>query len=238
MAGKSIRGGPVKSLAALRKSVKRSTSGGAIQRVPKETPLTVRFLEEPDRWYEFFEHWDEGNKRGFICTGDDCKGCADDLRVSKRLLANVVDMDEGRVKALALPTSLANILLKKLDKFKTLLDRDYELAREGEGKGTEYDATPEAPTKFNARAYEPLDLEEVLQNEIDPDGEEDDDADDEFLPPKKRGPNSTRPVTSRSKYRDEDDEDEPPRRTIKRSLPVKKAAKTLAKPSGKGLRRN
>lgn len=228
-----IRGGQVKSINSLKKSIKRGSSTGAIKRIPKEAPLTVRFLEEPDRWFEFFEHYDPEKKKGGVCVGDGCLYCADDVRANKRLLANAVDMDESRVIALAMPTSLVNILLKKYDKYGgTLLDRDYELAREGEGMDTEYDATPEAQSRFNYDAYEVLDLGAILEAEVDQD-DDDDDEDEKFLPPAKRttarrGGSARRVATSDS------DEDDVPRAT-KRMMPIKKVApKTLKK----GLRRS
>lgn len=223
-----IRGGQVSSLGALRKSVKRSTSGGAIQRIPKAAPLTVRFMDEPDRWFEFFEHYDPAAKKGSICVGDGCPACEDEIRVSKRFLANAVDQDRSVVIALAMPTSLVNTLLKKYDKFGTLLDRDYELAREGDGMDTEYDATPEGKTKFSPERYEPLDLGAILESEAagsDDEEEEDDDADDEFLKPPKKAAKKVAPRRAPHSSDDDEDEDEAPtRRRLAKKLPAKKIA--------------
>jgi hypothetical protein len=248
-----IRGGQVKSIRALKKSIKRSTSNGAIARVPKDAPLTVRFLEEPDRWFEFFTHYDQQAKKSFICVDGQCPGCDDDIRASKRLLTNAVNVDESKVVALELPISVVNILLKRYDKYGTVMDRDYELSRDGEGKETEYDCVAEGRSEFNFDAYELLDLGQILEDQIAADGSdtEDDEEEEEFLPPRKKvaPPKKMggvrRPVRSRD---EDDDEDEPPfkpNKTLsktgsaaKKSLPVKRVlpAKKTA-PATKGLRR-
>lgn len=227
-----IRGGQVKSLAALKKSIKKSSGGGMITRIPKDAPLTARFLEEPDRWFEYYEHFDTSANKGFICVADDCKGCADDMRTSKRLLANAVDTDKSIVVALAMPTSLVNILLKRYDRNGTLLDREWELSRSGAGLETEYDATSDGRTKFNFSVYEPLDLNEILASQVEGESEEDDTADDdtddedppweEKKPPsgtKRRIPGAQR-INQDPWAEDEDAEDTTPsRRVLKRAAP-------------------
>lgn len=201
----AVKGGEVGSVKALKKSLKKSSSGGSqfLKRVP-EDGITVRFLTEPDKWVEYFEHYDEDrDPRSYPCS-DDCEGCEQNLRKSKRYLCNALDLDDGkRVVPLVLPTSLANMLMKRYDRFNTLMDRDYELSKEGSGLDTEYSEAYEAPSRRNIAKFDLLDLWAILEQQLDPDAEDDDEDDDEG------------------------DDEEEPRRVVRR--PVKRAAKKPAR---------
>lgn len=149
---------------ALRQSLKKGGSGAAfIKQVPANDAMLVRFLTEPEEWFGYNEHYDQTRRAYYPCVADDCPGCAQDERKSFRYLANAVDLDEDRVIPLKLPKTLATRLTLKYDKYDTLMDRDYELTRSGEGLDTDYDADAEAPMKRNMKKYEPLDLGEILQ---------------------------------------------------------------------------
>lgn len=239
-----IRGGQVRSIQALKKSVKKSSGGGMITRIPKDAPLTIRILQEPDRWFEYFEHFDTSTNKGYICIDGECPGCADDVRQTKRFLVNAVDVDKSTVVAVQLPTSLVTILLKRYDRNGTLLDRNWELSRSGAGLDTEYDAESDGKSKFNFDLYEPLDLGEVLQGQIANDGGEDED-DDDTPPWEKDEPTKGKPPRtmklSRSKRKpepeDEDDEDdEPLDTTSSRSIgrAIKRSTRTLSRSSREG----
>ncbi len=173
MAG-SIRGGKVKSIGSLKASLRKGGGNQYFTRV-SEDGLTVRFLTEPDEWVEFFEHYDDVRKF-YPCT-DDCEGCRDGSKPSKRYLTNAVDTTEGKVVPLLLAKSAASQVIKKFDRFNTILDRDYIIVREGTGFDTEYDVTPEAPSKMNLSRFELLDLWELLESQIT--GDDTDVADDE-----------------------------------------------------------
>lgn len=199
-----------------------------ITRIPKDAPLTVRFLTEPDRWFEYFEHFDTTTNKGFICIDGECPGCADDMRQTKRFLANAVDTDKSTVVAVQMPTSLVTILLKRYDRNGTLLDRNWELSKSGSGLDTEYDAESDGKTKFNFDLYEPLDLGDVLQSQIASDGGDDDE--DEDTPPweqdKPKGAGTSRRTAGLAKRNrtpppdedDEDDEEPEPPKTIRRGI--------------------
>lgn len=197
-----IRGGKVKSVKALKASTKRGGNNGGLKRVPKDEPMIVRFLTEPDEWFEFYEHYDETNKRFVVCA-DDCDYCADDVRTSKRVLAPVLDTAEGKVEPLALPTSLVSRLLNKYDKYSTMTDRDYELIRTGDGLDTEYDVTPEAPTKMRLSRFEVPDLQEILESLS---GGDDEDEEEDEKP--KRRPASRKPDPDDDEDEDDDDDDD------------------------------
>lgn len=172
-----VKGGKVKNLSALRSSLKKGGGSGYLTRIPADGSLTVRFLTEPDEWVEYHEHYDDVRK--FYPCSDDCPGCLEGESPSKRYLANALDVTEGKVVPLVLPKSLASSILKKYDKYATLMDRDYELDRSGTGFETEYDATPEPPTKMNVSRYDLIDLMDVLEGQLDSSSDDDDDDDDD-----------------------------------------------------------
>lgn len=162
-----------------------------------------------------------------------------------RYLANAYNVDQSKVQALKMPKSLVEQLVTFAAKYGTILDRDYELSRSGSGMDTTYSAVPEdkSPIKIARFRKEMSDLEQLLedwadeQDAADDDEDEDDedvytdeDDDDEDEPevPRRR---PTRKVTPKSEFRPkrrpastkgvEDDEDEKPRRTTKKSAAKK-----------------
>lgn len=251
MATKSkIRGGEVGSIKNLKKSLKRSSGGTQFLRRIPEDGINVRFLTEPDKWVEYFEHYDDTRDGSYYypCS-EECEGCENNLSKSKRYLTNALDLDDGnKVVPLVLPTSLAGDLMKRYDRFSTLMDRDYELSKEGTGMSTEYSEAYEAPSKRKLDKYDLLDLWAILQTQLngeDLDDEDDEDEDDEDSTPAVRTKRRrTQPVPKKSSKRvddddedDEDDEDEAPR--IAKKRPVKKAVskRPVKKPTKKVVKK-
>lgn len=179
---KKIRGGSVGSMTRLKKSLKKSSRRDQIVTI-KEDGLVVRFLTEPEEWFEFYEHYDDTRTGSyyFPCV-EGCEYCEENPndRPSKRYLANAVDTEEGTAIVLKLPQSAAGSLVKKYDRFQTIMDRDYSLSREGTGFDTEYDVTPESQSKFNVAKYEVADLQAVLESVLDADEDDDDDIEDDI----------------------------------------------------------
>lgn len=250
--GKSKIAGPGRlgSIKAMKKSLK---GGGQsqVRRVPKEDSLTVRFLENPEDWHGYYEHW---LKDGPIpCSSSDCEGCqSDDEKERKRqfrYLANAYIVDDQKVRPLQMVKTLVEQLVNFHQKYGTLLDRDYELSRTGSGQNdTKYMAAPDAPSKVKLSRFEDqkFDLSEVLESMLegeDPDDDDDDDDDDEDYTPKRR-PKKSRgrdPWDDDDDDDDDDDEDdEPVRRPKKKSSSVKKksaSSKTAVKKSSSGVKR-
>lgn len=225
-----LRGGKVGSMTALKKSLKRR-GGQFIQNI-KDEGLLVRFTTEPTEWQEFYEHYDDTREGApfFPCV-EDCEYCADGAKPSKRYLANAVDVDEKKAIIVKLPQTAAEQMVKKYDRFKTILDRDYFLSREGSGRdNTKYDVTPEAPSKMNLSRYEVFDLEAALQSIVDAD---DDDEIEEKVSKKKSGPvkvaKKRGPVLDEDAD-DDDDDDEPVRRSSKKPMARKGLAKSKPAP--------
>lgn len=201
-----IKGGAVKSMAGLKASLKKGGGSQYLSRVPADASITVRFLTEPEDWYGYYEHYDAVRK--FYPCSDDCPGCTEGDRPSGRYLSNALDVAEGKVIPLVLPKSMVSSLVKKHEKYGTMLDRDYELSRSGNGLDTEYDVTPEAPTKMNLTRYDLIDLEELLESQLEmaegaSSGDDDDDDDD--VPVKRR---NSGPSPRKSAADDDDDDDD------------------------------
>lgn len=158
-------------------------------RVPQDSEITVRFLTEPDEWVEFYQHYERGGRGYFTCVeGCDFQNDKGKHVPSQRYVANALLVDEGRVVPLQMAMTLAEVLLRRYDKYHTLLDRDYELSSEGSGLDTKYDAVPGSMTEINLARYELVDLWESVEGTLDEDGngsskvdldDADDDEDDE-----------------------------------------------------------
>ena len=224
---KAAKTGSIKKLKA---SLKRGGSS-FVRNVPKDASITVRFLTEPNEWVEYLEYYAEGMEPPVFPAfeGLDPAITAELQRPSKRYLACAVDRDSNEQIAMKLPKTLVSSLMKKYDKYETIMDRDYELVREGTGIETTYEAIPEAPRRMNVSAFDPLlDLMDVLQNQIppsllgeDPDDEDDDDPpweDDDKPVRSRRGGGSKPPVkhtrtsSRRAPVDDDEDDDAPVRR--------------------------
>lgn len=224
MAGLKIKGGKVKSIAGLKSSLKKGGGSQYLARVPADDSLTVRFLTEPEgEWVEYMEHYDAVRKF-YPCTESGCPGCAEGDFPSKRFLANALDVAEGKVIPLAMPKTLAASVMKKYEKYGTLLDRDYELTREGSGFDTTYDSVPEAPTKMNLKRFDLIDLTAMLQSQLDmadnAGSDDDDDDDDEPVAKKTKKFVPKKPAAVEDDDDDDEDEDEEP---VKKPAARKKA---------------
>jgi hypothetical protein len=141
-----------------------------------------------------------------------------------------------------MPKSVAASLLKKYDKYATLLDRDYELSRSGAGLETEYDVTPEPPTKMNLDRYDLLDLMGLLESQLEdvPVNSDDDDEDEEDDKPVKKSVAKAAPKAKAPVEEDDEDEDSDSEELSRDDLEEKSLAelKILARENGivtKGL---
>lgn len=163
----------------VREDVKRSTGGGKFLRTIRDgKDCRVRFLQDPEDWFKYREHFSQATKF-FPCTNDSsCPGCSSDdeklAKSSRRYIANVVIVaekdakDEGQVALLKIPVDLANRLINKADRNGgTLLTRDYTLIRTGNSLDTTYDAEAEDKAPVNTEAFPKLDPEPYLAEMFD-----------------------------------------------------------------------
>jgi hypothetical protein len=108
--------------------------------------VTIRFLEEPEKWHRFDEHYINGDGGGFVpCIGDGCPLDNDpNSRATRRWLANVVDVGSGEVRLLKMTRALVETFVLKYQRAKgTLKKRNYTITRLGGGTDTKYDVENE-----------------------------------------------------------------------------------------------
>jgi hypothetical protein len=195
-------GQQVGSMKKLKEGLK--SGAGPIKFIPKNGNIMVRFLEEPDKWVKYLEVFDSVRNVGWPVPEDEsAPGFPDpDMRKTKRYLANVVNIERDEVVALQMPTSLVNDLVVRYERYDTLLDRDYELFRTGEGMtNTTYGLTPEPASKRNMAKYKAIDLEDALRQAYDAvwadsDG---DDIDEDVPPPRKAATKAAAPAKKAAK---------------------------------------
>jgi hypothetical protein len=231
-------GKSVGSMKALKAKLKKS-SGGAnpITTVPKQPgSITVRFLQEPDEFKYYEECWDEEGKRMFPYKNGMVEG-VDFTRKSTVYLANALNVDTDKVIAFQVKQSVLNTLVIKYEKYGTLLDRDYEIAKYGTGLETEYDVEPQRELKRNLSKYQLLDLHKALKEAFlaaFPDEDDGDDDDDDETPRRK----VTKGAPVRRKMirggPDEDEEEDEPRRSVKKKVGTVKK-KVPARTSSNGV---
>lgn len=156
----------VGSMKTLKQTLQKGGGGNAwIKYIPKNGNLNVRFIQEPEEWVNYVEHYDMTLRKSYPCNGEaSCPGCNSGERKSYRYLANAVDIESDRAIPLQLPKDLANRLVVKYEKWGTLIDRDIELTRSGEGLDTVYDLDAGVPSRMKIDKYTPLDLLKVLDD--------------------------------------------------------------------------
>lgn len=193
--------------------------------------LTIRFLEEPDKWFGYNEHWMKDG--GPIpCVADDCAGCDSDeeseRRKNPRYLVNVYSADDGKVIPLKMTKSAADIAFRFYERRGTVMDRDYEFSRSGAGmQDTKYLLEPDVTSKFT-KTVKLRNLEALVMSMLGYDDEvEEEETEDR---PSRRKPSRTRPRNTRDEdpYEDDDeddDEEEEERPVRRRSTTIKRTTK-------------
>lgn len=226
-----MKGKKAGSAANLKRSLK-SGSSDYLLRVAADTEIEIRILKEPEEWFEYEEHYSDVHKF-FPCDDTECIGCEEGLKTSKKVALPVYDIGNETVRVMAAPKGVAEKFLAKYDRYKTLLDRNYLVVREGSTQeNTTYEVETQPPTKMKLvkLAAKVPDLEEMIASQIPSP-----DDDDDFMPPRQRGKKKTstskKPTARRTIRSDDDDEDyTPPRRHV-----AKKTAKKVVKKKGRSL---
>ncbi len=139
---------------------------GQVIYLKPDTDIRLRFFTEPDDWRYYTEHQFQENGRwqNVPCIGEGCPLCESEVgRQSDRILIPVWDVERKKVRLLKAGSRLAQDLLKFYQKGK-LLDRDYNLMREGEGIDTRYLLDAEDKEKRpEAKKAEAPDLDDILE---------------------------------------------------------------------------
>jgi len=159
----------------VRQDIKSSAGGGAgyLRTFKDGKDSRVRFLQDPEEWLKYREHYSQETKY-FPCTQDDsCPGCTSDNErmkyASRKYIAQVLIVseqdaqDEGKVRAVKLTVDLANRLVNKADRNGgTLTNRDYTIIRIGNDKNTTYDVEVEDKSAVDLAKFELVDVEAIL----------------------------------------------------------------------------
>lgn len=167
--------GVAKSIDDLRRTA--SAGGGRSGRsaqifIKPDSSLKFRFLTEPTAWMEYQEHYDEAQKK-FVPAIDndplDNHPVERTRQTSRRWLANILNVEDGRVHILKLNNDQVNKLLTRFQRYGTIMDRNYEIIREGGGRDSKYDMDNDDPQQMDlSRHMDKLhDLEDFLLGEVD-----------------------------------------------------------------------
>lgn len=190
--------------------MKRGGGNNALYRLKADTTVKVRFLQEPKDWHEAWYHFID-SKFSWCSQMRSCPGCSVGNRARKIVLANAVIMhsereeDIGKVVVMQMPTTLADQVLKREKRFKTVCDRDYDLSREGSGQtDTKYSVDyDEKKTRDLSRWDDKIhDITAIVSSELSQSGEDEDSGEDD-----EGEPRSTKKPSSKNRSYDEDDED-------------------------------
>lgn len=236
-----------------KKGIERSLKAGGGKfalRVQPDVGTVVRFITEPEEWFEAYMHFDEARSVSYPCIGKDdgCLACEEGMEARPRWFAGVYSIDEDRVTIFEMPKSVVKALYKKYDRYNTISDRNYEVSKEGAGLNTEYfvESLDAEHLRGQSKMVAP-DIEEFLQTMYD-DAMRQIAGGEEEVTSRGRGPSrNSRQAKSRRRMElddedefedddlDDEDEDEAPRPKKKVKAPVKKtmtkttATKTPAK---------
>lgn len=138
---------------ATREEIEKAGEGGGYENSIwnfRAGSTTVRFLEElgDDEWTSYWEHYDGLKRKFFPCPGKEngCPGCEAGNKASKKYLVNLLiqsaddeKVKPGYVSLYKVPASLVSKAMRRVDRYDTITDRDYEVIRMGSGMDTEYD---------------------------------------------------------------------------------------------------
>lgn len=126
-----------------KKSEIKESDGNYIRRF-RDGETKVRFLQEPDDWWGYRQHY--AGRRSYPCTEDydTCPGCNSDTdaerRASRRYGTFVWLVNDDRVVPFELGAKLADRLIRRAERNDgTLLSRDYLVVRSGKDLATEYE---------------------------------------------------------------------------------------------------
>lgn len=131
----------------------------------KDGETRIRFCQEPNKFVKWTEHyWRPAGY--FPCTKQvDCVGCINpDEEVSKVRLQYYVNAmnDQGQLNVFRLGVKLKKYLDGRIDRFGTIMDRDFTIIREGKGLETSYTGEPGEKYELDKWPTELHDITSVL----------------------------------------------------------------------------
>lgn len=144
---------------------------GKFIRYFKDGDTTLRILQEPDEWIEYWEHYNPGGYP-FPCDGDNrdtCPGCTSKNekmnRASKKYVFYALQAYNGKdyVNAWKVTPTLNEQLRNRFNRLGTLTDRDYTITKfEGTNGKTGYDLEGGQQGVVDTSEMDFPDIEELL----------------------------------------------------------------------------
>jgi hypothetical protein len=140
--------------------------------VKPDSSIKFRFLTEPTGWMEYQEHYD-AEKKKFVPAIDndplDSHPVERTRQTSRRWLANILNLEDGRVHIVKLNGDQVQRLLTRYQRYSTVMDRAYEIIREGSGRDSKYSMDQDDPVQMDlANHFAKMhDLEDYLLGEVD-----------------------------------------------------------------------
>lgn len=110
--------------------------------IKEDEPVKVRFLQEPDQWMVFYEHYVRDSKAFVPALNPDPLDSHPDeavRRKSLRHMVNVLNLETMQVQLLKMNQDLTNRVMMRHNRYQTVTDRNYEILRSGSGLQTSYD---------------------------------------------------------------------------------------------------
>lgn len=140
----------------------------------RDQETNLRFLDELDTWYAYWEHFDQGKSRSFPCTRDrnTCPGCTSEnertASAAKRYLVNAIREFKGKeyVDLFKVPVSLMEAINRRNDQDGSITARNYTIVKMGKGTDTKYmlEWDDKSRIDFDKYAADKQDFEEALMN--------------------------------------------------------------------------
>ena len=169
-----LKAGVAESIEALRRSAGGAGRGqrSAQLYLKPDTSIKVRFLNEPTEFVEYQEHYDEAQRMFVPAIENDPLDQHPSEKVrktSRRWLANILNVEDGRVQIVKLNQDLLTKILTRYQKYQTVCDRNYELIRTGASRDSRYDLDTDDPTPVDINRFrlQMHDMMEFLLGEVD-----------------------------------------------------------------------
>jgi len=170
-----LAGGIAGTVQKLKQNLIAASGGGNSRKlllIREDEPVKVRFLQNPDKWMIFYEHYVPDSKMFVPALDPDPLANHSDERVRKtslRHMTNVLNIETMQVCLLKMNQDLTNRLMMRFTRYETLTDRNYEIVRSGTGLQTAYDIEPDdvATMDLDKFAKKMYDMELFLLEEAD-----------------------------------------------------------------------
>lgn len=162
----------------------------------KDAKKRIRFLQELDSGFMFQFHNDFNAKLFELChdqeNHEECKLCEEGIPLQDNFVFSVWDYDSNSVRLIqfkATGVSPIPSLIEMYEEFGTIMDRDYNIKKVGQGQGSSYVVTPLDKEKFRNNKAKPFtrdQVQEILEKAwASSESDDEDDEDEEGDEPKK-----------------------------------------------------